>query len=1025
MPSKINDPRFVECVIGSQKISFLIDSGATVNTITDSCWQEIKRSCRTVIHDVKLYPEEVLQSYANQQPLDVKCSFMAYVGVVGGMKSMQIAKFFVISGTQLSLLGYDTASKLNLLRIGPHETINSVLVDEKSEVSFPSAFPKIPLNAVKFKVNDSVTPKQIIRYNIPKAFESETNQRLKAMEAKGIIERADGEHDVISFVSPLVLVPKGCKDFRIVVDYRAVNRAIIREPYPMPCLEKVWTEIPNGGGTLFFTKLDLKDAYYHIELHEQVRHYTTFMTANGLMRFTRLPFGLSCAPELFQRTMEKLLVKCKNVIIYLDDILVYGRTLDELRRCVAAVKEVLRSNNLTVNEDKSEYDQTKVDFLGFTIDGTGILPMEKKISDIQLFERPKDCSELRSFLGMMTFISPFIKNFSHKTKPLRDLITSDSRFKWEGCHQEAFEDLKSAAENQLIKKGYFDEKDKLILYTDASPWGLGAVLVQAKEDRVDSPPENRIIACASKSLTCAESRYPQLHREALAIVWAMERFSYYLLGRKFILRSDNEALLFMTKKAHKDVGKRILSRAEGWLLRMDHFQFEFEHVKGKDNIADAASRIGAKREDQAFEQDSEPHELCAVTAEIGEISHQLLVLTNAQVREEFTRDNELQEVVKWLDEPERWPTQIAKYQPFQQDLYMQDGLLMKREKIVLPFTLRSRALSLAHRSHPGMSTMKHFLRQGIWWLGMDREIEDFVASCPECQLVVKTSRPLPIKMTELPKNPWDYVSMDFASASDTHNWKALVLTDNYSRFLVAVPMERSDTEAVKRVLKRIFNTYYIPKTLKCDNGPPFNSSELNVWLKNVWGVKLIHSTPLNPTENGMVERSMQGINKITAIASLRRDNWKEALADYVAAYNSWPHHVTKIPPAELMFGRPIRGLLPDIRTDQQLMDDSELRERDQAAKFNRNIREDIRRGAGSSEISIGDKVLVSRQKRDKADSVYKNALHEVVKITGEGRATITDLTSSKTFDRNVKHLKRFRERSQEKMTTGRNKKGKV
>ncbi|XP_062557008.1 uncharacterized protein LOC134221851 [Armigeres subalbatus] len=172
----------------------------------------------------------------------------------------------------------------------------------------------------------------------------------------------------------------------------------------------------------------------------------------------------------------------------------------------------------------------------------------------------------------------------------------------------------------------------------------------------------------------------------------------------------------------------------------------------------------------------------------------------------------------------------------------------------------------------------------------------------------------------------------------------------------------------------------------------------------------------------MVERSMQGINKITAIVSLRRDNWKEALADYVAAYNSWPHHVTKIPPAELMFGRPIRGLLPDIRTDQQLMDDSELRERDQAAKFNRNIREDIRRGAGSSEISIGDKVLVSRQKRDKADSVYKNALHEVVKITGEGRATITDLTSSKTFDRNVKHLKRFRERSQEKMTTGRNKK---
>lgn len=224
-------------------------------------------------------------------------------------------------------------------------------------------------------------------------------------------------------------------------------------------------------------------------------------------------------------------------------------------------------------------------------------------------------------------------------------------------------------------------------------------------------------------------------------------------------------------------------------------------------------------------------------------------------------------------------------------------------------------------------------------------------------------------------------------------------------------MEKTDTEAVKRVLKRVFNTYYIPKTLKSDNGPPFNSTELAVWLKDVWGIKLIHSTPLNPTENGLVERSMQGINKITAIANLRKDNWKEALADYVAAYNSWPHQVTKIPPAELMFGRPVRGLLPNIRTDQQHMDDDELRERDQTAKFNRNVQEDIRRRAGDPQIRVGDMVLVANQKRDKVDTYYKNTLHEVVQITGEGRATLKDMATTKTFDRNVKHLKRFVERS--------------
>lgn len=874
-------------------------------------------------------------------------------------------------------------------------------------------FPKIPIDAVRFRVDESVTPKQIIRYNIPKAFEWATTERLKTMESKGIIERADKEGDIISFVSPLVLVPKGTNDFRIVVDYREVNKAIIREPYPMPSLEKIWTDIPSGDGNLFFTKLDLKDAYFHIELHEDVRHVTTFMTANGLMRFKRLPFGLSCAPELFQRIMERILIKCGNVIVYLDDILLFARTLEELNNCVEDVKKVLRENCLTINEDKSVYNKTTVDFLGFTIDGSGILPTKKKLSDIKDFERPVDVPQLRSFLGLMTFISPFIKNFSHMTKPLRDLLTAKSRFKWEKQHDKAFEDLKEAAEDQIVKRGYFDEEDKTILYTDASPWGLGAVLAQ--EDKYSG--KRRIIACASKSLTAAESRYPQLHREALAIVWAMERFAYYLLGRQFVLRSDSEALMFMVQaKERKDIGKRIMSRAEGWLLRTDHFWYEFQHVAGKDNIADSASRICKRRDDPPFDDETESHELYSVVANPGIINDHLLALTNAQVIKESTKDVEIQTVIEWLSKKEKWPLEIAKYQPFQGDLYVQGQLLMKREKVVLPSGLRLRALKLAHISHPGMSTMKNFLRQGLWWPGVDREVEEYVKTCPECQLVTASVTPLPITLTELPNNPWEYVSMDFSSASDTHSWKALVLTDNYSRFLVAVPMEKSDTDAVKRVLKRIFNTYYIPKTLKADNGPPFNSMELKTWLNDSWGVKLIHSTPLNPTENGLVERSMQGINKITAIAKLGKQNWKEALSDYVAAYNSWPHHVTKIPPAELMFGRVVRGLLPNPRTDNQQKHDEELRDRDKVAKFNRNMREDARRHARSSDIKVGDYVLVAQQKRDKSDTFFKNSLHKVVQIEGAGRATIVDTETNKVYQRNVKCLKKFEERKPDRST---------
>lgn len=382
------------------------------------------------------------------------------------------------------------------------------------------------------------------------------------------------------------------------------------------------------------------------------------------------------------------------------------------------------------------------------------------------------------------------------------------------------------------------------------------------------------------------------------------------------------------------------------------------------------------------------------------------------MQEDSLKDEELQTVIQWLNKNERWPPSIVKYQPFQRDMYVQGNVLLKQEKLVLPIALRSRALAIAHRSHPGMSTMKNFLRQGLWWPNMDREVEDFVKSCPECQLVTANSKPVPITLTELPTSAWEYVSMDFATCSETLNWKALVLTDNYSRFLVVLPMEKTDTDAVKRALRRIFNTYHVPKTMKADNGPPFNSSDLRSWLMDVWGIKLIHSTPLNPTENGLVERSMQGINRTATIARLTKQNWKDAIADYVAAYNSWPHHVTKIPPAELMFGRAVRSLLPNSKVNSPQFQDDELRDRDRAAKFERNAREDKRRGARASEIQVGDMVLVMQQKRDKTDTVYKNAIHKVVEISGAGRVTVKDMTTNKVYDRNVKMLKKYVERDE-------------
>lgn len=392
------DARLVDCVIGSTTYKALIDSGAVVNTITTHVYEEIKKSSWMSIQNVTM-PKEKLKAYASEKPLDVLCSFDAFMSPKCSKSSSILSKFYVVKGSSLSLLGYKTAMELKLLRLGYYEeTINQV---GSTTNPILKEYPKIPMEGMKFRVDKSITPKQIIRYNIPIAFEQEANSRLREMEDQGIIERADKNEDRITFVSPLVLVPKGNNDFRIVVDYREVNKAIIREPYPMPTLDRIWTEIPKGKGNLYFTKLDLSNAFFHVELHQKVRHYTTFMTANGLMRFKRLPFGLSVAPEIFQKVMEKVLVDCKGIIVYLDDILIFGAKADELEERTAVVKATLKKNNLTINEEKSQYNQKKINFVGLTIDSSGILPMESKINDITNFNRPKTLSELRSFLSMI------------------------------------------------------------------------------------------------------------------------------------------------------------------------------------------------------------------------------------------------------------------------------------------------------------------------------------------------------------------------------------------------------------------------------------------------------------------------------------------------------------------------------------------------------------------------------------------------------------------------------------------------
>lgn len=290
----------------------------------------------------------------------------------------------------------------------------------------------------------------------------------------------------------------------------------------MPTLESILMELHVAQ---WFSTIDLTImAFFHIELDESSRHLTNFFTGDALYRYRRLPFGLSNAPDIFQETFQTVvLAGCKGTVNYLDDILVHGKTKEEHDANLAKVLNCLQNHNVKINESNCILSKRSVKFIGFTVSSEGWKIDEGKISAIKNIRIPETQGEVKSFLGLINFIEKFIPSRADKTRKLRDLAKAE-KFYWNQDLNDEFNFLKNEAWSAITTLGYFNKQDKTELFVNASPYGLGAVLVQFDEN---SKP--RVVACASKALTVTEQKYPQTQKEALAMVWGVERLSIYCI----------------------------------------------------------------------------------------------------------------------------------------------------------------------------------------------------------------------------------------------------------------------------------------------------------------------------------------------------------------------------------------------------------------------------------------------------------------------------------------------------------------
>ncbi|KAG7304923.1 hypothetical protein JYU34_010335 [Plutella xylostella] len=710
---------------------------------------------------------------------------------------------------------------------------------------------------------------------IPIPIEKEIQDKINELLFADIIEEV---HEPSSWISPIVPILKDNGEARLCIDMRRANTAILKENHPLPCMDHL---LPKIRKAQYFSKLDIKNAFHQIELHPNSRHLTTFITSSGLYRYKRLMFGVTCAPELFQKILEKMLIKCDGVINFIDDILICGSSEEEHDTRLEKVLKTLKENNVLLNEDKCIYKVQKVNFLGHELTPGGVKPLPKYMKSIKEFRVPNTVEELQSFLGLVNYINKWIPNLATMTEPLKELLrlklgkkASITQY-WTRNQDKAFLSLKETLTG-IETLGYYDVKDKTQVIADASPVGLGAVLVQ-----IDcSGP--RIIAYGNRTLTSCERKYSQTEKEALALVWAIEHFNTFLFGKEFDLITDHKPLEFLFSPK-----SRPCARVERWVLKLQAYCYNIKYKPGNTNIADPLSRLC--KEVNSISEDKD------YVNQIIQIAKPQAIRLK-ELTDHSEKDAEIQSVKRGIYHGE-WDESVKKYKIFENELCFYENILLRGNRIVVPEKLKKQVLDAAHEGHPGIVAMKGRLRSKVWWPRIDKDAETMVKSCKGCTLVSLPNPPAAMKRRELPAEPWLDVAIDLLGPLPSHDY-LLVVVDYYSRYKeIKFTKTITSTQMIK-LLKEMFSRLGYPVSITADNGRQFVSEEFKDFCKEC-GIKLFSTVPYWPQMNGEVERQNRDILKRLKISQIERKDIKETLYEYLMMYNSTPHSVTGKSPSLL------------------------------------------------------------------------------------------------------------------------------
>lgn len=398
---------------------------------------------------------------------------------------------------------------------------------------------------------------------------------IKQLEQKGLIEKSNSP-----WASQTVMVQKKDGSWRMCIDYRKLNEKTVKDAYPLTRIDE---NLDALEGAEWFSSLDLDMAYHQVPMAEEDKLKTAFATPRGgLYQFTTMPFGLCNAASTFERIIERTLVglQWEIAVLYLDDIVVYGNSFSNHLENLQKVLDRLSAAGLKLKPKKCHLMQKEIAFLGHVVSKSGTRTDPAKIAAVKDMQRPKTVTQTRSFLGLASYYRKYVQSFSKIAKPLFDLTKKDHKFIWTEECETSFRELKTRLVTAPILAFPRANGSQFILDTDASNYAIGSVLSQEQDGK------ERVIAYGSRSLDKPERNYCVTRREMLAVVYFTKYFKHYLLGRKFLIRTDHGSLSWLQKFREPD------GQIHRWIQQLSQFHFDIQHRPGnKHGNADAMSRL--------------------------------------------------------------------------------------------------------------------------------------------------------------------------------------------------------------------------------------------------------------------------------------------------------------------------------------------------------------------------------------------------------------------------------------------------